>query len=320
MRETQSRAGLIDVLLLLVAAVWGSTYLAVKELVTPATVVAVLALRFVVTTVAMLPLALRRLRGAGRGELVTGTLLGLILAVIFALETFGVAHTTATNAGLIISLTIVMTPLLESAVSRSWLPARFFLATVMAVVGVGLLASRSGLHAPTLGDWLILAAAAIRAVHVTVMHRRSAGKTYDSLNLTFIQLATAAALFCLAGPLVGGSAVSLATRIGPVQWADLLYLALICTVFAFVVQTWAVRSTSPSRVSLLLGTEPVWALLVGVLLGGDHLGLYGAIGAVLIVVGAGWGQRIERRHREGRQGRPPAESAAPEEQTAAQPA
>ncbi|TQF01685.1 DMT family transporter [Kitasatospora acidiphila] len=323
MRENQSRAGLIDVLLLLVAAVWGSTYLAVKELVTPATVVAVLALRFVVTAAAMLPLALRRLRGAGRGEIVTGALLGLILAVIFAFETFGVAHTTATNAGLIISLTIVMTPLLESSVSRSWLPARFFLAAVMAVVGVGLLASRSGLHAPTLGDWLILAAAAIRAVHVTVMHRRSAGKAYDSLSLTFIQLTTAAVLFCLAGPLVRGSAVSLATlvsRLGPVQWADLLYLALICTVFAFVVQTWAVRTTSPSRVSLLLGTEPVWALLVGVLLGGDHLGLYGAIGAVLIVVGAGWGQRIERRHREGRQGQPPVVSEAPEDQAAAQPA
>ncbi|GAA2239724.1 MULTISPECIES: DMT family transporter [Kitasatospora] len=298
MPRPQVPARLVDVLLLLVAVVWGSTYLAAKELVTPTTVIAALALRFSVTVLAMLPVCLRRLRGVGRDEAVTGILLGTILAVIFLFETYGIAHTSATNAGLIISLTIVMTPLLDSAVSRSWLPPRFFVAAVMAVVGVALLASGNGLRVPSAGDWLVLIAAGVRAVHITVMHRRSAGKQYDSLNLTYLQMATAAVLFCLASPLAGDSFVSLARQLGPGQWVDLLYLALICTVFAFFVQMWAVRTTSPSRVSLLLGTEPVWALLVGVLLGGDRLGMYGVAGAVLILVGAGWGQRIERGHRE----------------------
>jgi drug/metabolite transporter (DMT)-like permease len=294
----QLPARLVDILLLLVAAVWGSTYLAAKELVTPTTVIATLALRFAVTVLAMLPVCLRRLRGAGRDEVATGILLGTILAVIFLFETYGIAHTSATNAGLIISLTIVMTPLLDSAVARSWLPPRFFVAAVMAVVGVALLASGQGLRVPSVGDWLVLIAAGVRAVHVTVMHRTSAGKQYDSLNLTYLQMATASVLFCLVSPFSGASVVALARQLGPGQWVDLLYLALICTVFAFFVQMWAVRSTSPSRVSLLLGTEPVWALVVGVLLGGDRLGLYGAAGALLILVGAAWGQRIERSHRE----------------------
>ncbi|MEC4018094.1 DMT family transporter [Streptomyces sp. H27-D2] len=288
----------MDILLLLVAAAWGSTYLAAKELVTPSTVIAVLALRFLLTAVAMLPVCVRRLKSATRNEVLTGMLLGVILAVILLLETFGIAHTSATNAGLIISLTIVMTPLLDSAVSRSWLPPHFFVAAVIAVVGVSLLASGSGFRPPSAGDWLVLAAAAVRAVHVTVMHRMSARKQYDTLNLTYVQMATAAVLFCLAGPLAGDSVGALAPRLGPGQWAILLYLALIGTVFAFFVQMWAVRTTSPSRVSLLLGTEPIWALLVGILLGGDRLGAYGAAGAALVLVGAGWGQRIERQHRE----------------------
>ena len=293
-----SRTGLVDVLLVLVAAVWGSTYLAAKELITPSTVVAVLALRFLVTTVAMLPAAVGRLRRATRDEWLTGVLLGVILAVIFIFETYGIAHTTATNAGLIISLTIVMTPVLDSLVGRSWLPRRFFVAAVIAVVGVGLLASGSGLHAPSLGDLLVLAAAAVRAVHVTVMHRRSAQRRYDSYNLTVLQMATASVLFCLLSPAVGPSFLALVPRLDSGQWSDLLYLALIGTVFAFYVQMRAVRTTSPTRVSLLLGTEPIWALLIGVVLGGDRLGLVGAAGAVLILVGAGWGQRIERVHRE----------------------
>ncbi|MGE7435334.1 DMT family transporter [Kitasatospora sp. NPDC001175] len=293
-----SRTALIDILLLLVAAVWGSTYLAAKELVSPSTVVAVLALRFLVTTAAMLPAGIARLRRAGRQEWLTGVLLGTILAVIFTFETYGIAHTSATNAGLIISLTIVMTPVLDSVVGRSWLPRRFFLAAVLAVVGVGLLASGSGLRAPSQGDLLILAAAAVRAVHVTVMHRRAARRQYDSYNLTLLQMATASVLFCALSPLVGTSFLALVPRLHPGQWSDLLYLALIGTVFAFFVQMRAVRTTSPTRVSLLLGTEPVWALLIGIAVGGDRLGLIGVLGAVLILLGAGWGQRIERVHRE----------------------
>jgi len=294
----RSKASLVDVLLLTVAVVWGSTYLAAKEIVTPATVVAVLALRFLITAVAMLPATLSRLRRAGRPEIATGILLGAILGVILLFETFGIAHTSATNAGLIISLTIVMTPVLDSVVRQAWLPPRFFVAAVLATVGVALLASGTGFHRPAVGDLLVLVAAAVRAVHVTVMHRLSAHRDYESLTLAFVQMSTAAVIFCALSAVWGRSITWVVPRLGAGQWAGLIYLALIGTVFAFFVQMWAVRRTSPSRVSLLLGTEPIWALLVGVLIAGDRLGVGGAIGAVLIIVGAGWGLRIERRHRE----------------------
>jgi len=51
--------------------------------------------------------------------------LGLILSGIFLLETYGVVHTSATNAGLIISLTMIFTPLAEAAVTRAPPLARF---------------------------------------------------------------------------------------------------------------------------------------------------------------------------------------------------
>lgn len=284
-------------LLLAVAVVWGSTYLAAKNVVTPRTVIAILAIRFTLTAVAMAPLCAARLRKATRAEVLTGALFGTILAAILALETFGIAHTSATNAGLIISLTMVMTPMLDSVVTRSWLPGQFFAAAVVAVVGVALLASGSGLRAPSAGDLLVLAAAGVRAVHVTMMHRLSAHRAFDSLTLTFVQMSTAAAAFLLLSPLCGTPLFATAARLDASDWGDICYLALVGTVFAFLVQMWAVRSTSPSRVSLLLGTEPIWALAVGVLIGGDRLGTAGAAGALLVLVGAGWGQRVERRHR-----------------------
>jgi drug/metabolite transporter (DMT)-like permease len=295
---TTSRTGLVDALLLVVAVVWGSTYLAAKDLVSTRTVVAVLGLRFLITVIVLAPLCARRLRRASRAEIGTGVLLGVILAAVMAFETFGIAGTSATNAGLIISLTIVMTPLLENLVARSWLPPAFFAAAVIAVVGVALLATGSSLRSPSAGDLLVLVAAAIRAVHVTVMHRLSAKRTFDSLNLTCLQSGVCAALFCAASPFTGESVTTFAPRLDAAQWEDLLYLAVVCTVFAFFIQMWGVRTTSPSRVSLLLGTEPIWALAVGITLGGNRIGYAGIIGAALVIGGTNWGRRVERVHRE----------------------
>jgi drug/metabolite transporter (DMT)-like permease len=66
-------------------------------------------------------------------------------------------------------------------------------------------------------------------------------------------------------------------------------------VFAFVAQSWAVRRTSAARASLLLGTEPLWAVLFGVVLAGDALGAAGVLGAVLLLGATAAGQRIELR-------------------------
>ena len=83
----------------------------------------------------------------------------------------------------------------------------------------------------------------------------------------------------------------------PAAWVKLAYLALACTVFAFLAQTWAIRRTSASRASLLMGTEPVWAVLVGVSLGGESLTVVTTAGAVLIVAATYYGQHVERTHR-----------------------
>ncbi len=84
-------------------------------------------------------------------------------------------------------------------------------------------------------------------------------------------------------------------------WLGIAFLGLCCSVFAFLVQLWAVRRTSAARASLLMGTEPVWAVLVGMTVGGEAIGRLSAGGAVLVVLATGWGQRVESRHRAARQ-------------------
>lgn len=284
-----------DVALFVIALVWGSSYLAAKTATGALPVTSVLFARYAISALACgaFVTARRARRRWTRAELRAGSLLGVTQAAVLVLETYGVAHTSAANAGLIISLTIVLTPLLDRTAGDRRLPRTFFAAAGLCVLAVGLLTSSTGLHAPRLGDALILAAAVVRAGHVALVGRLTARRPMDALHLTTVQTVVGSVLF-LAPALTHLSGL---VRSSATTWSQLVYLALFCSVFAFLGQTWAVQRTSASRASLLLGTEPIWAVAIGISFGGERLTALAFLGAVLMVAGTYWGQAIERTHR-----------------------
>ncbi len=292
----------LDAVLLLVALVWGASYLAAKDATAALPVLVVLALRYAISAAACVPLLAVRRRGRTPAPR-TAVVLGTTQTAVLVLETYGVAHTSAANAGVLISLTILLTPLLATVLDRDAVPPRFFAAVAVSLAGIALLLSGDGLSAPRAGDLLILAAAVVRAGHVVLLGRLTAGTGVDPLRLTAGQLLVGTALLL---PLAAADGHALA---GPVPWGALLFLALGCSVFAFLAQTWAVQRSSPSRASLLLGTEPVWAVLVGVAVGGEHVGPVAALGAAVVVGGTYWGSALERRHRAARRVRPTGDPA-----------
>ncbi|PWI14505.1 EamA family transporter [Streptomyces sp. Act143] len=285
------RTWLTDLPVLLVAVVWGASYLAAKDITTARTVLAVLVLRFAIVLPVLVTAGRRALRTLSAAQWRGAGLLGLILSGIFLLETYGVVHTSATNAGLIISLTMIFTPLAEAAVTRTR-PSRSFLgAAALSVLGVVLLTQGGGFTRPSLGDLLMLLAALARTVHVLAMSRLKSVRGADALSLTTVQLGASVAVFALLSTGAEATPWGTAADFGAREWAGLLFLSAFCTLFAFFVQMWAVRRTSPSRVSLLLGTEPLWAALAGIALGGERLGALGLAGGALVLAGTAWGRR-----------------------------
>jgi drug/metabolite transporter (DMT)-like permease len=114
--------------------------------------------------------------------------------------------------------------------------------------------------------------------------------------MTLIQSLTCAVIFSALSFNDMKMAVS---NFAPAQWYGLLYLSLLCGLFSFLANLWAIRRTSASRAGLLLSTEPIWAVVVGITVGGESLAALGVVGALLILGSTFWGQRIESRHREG---------------------
>lgn len=294
-KESSTRLGAGDLLLLIVAAFWGATYLVTKDLGRNGHIESLLAIRFIIAAVALwiYALAFRRDRFT-KMELLLGMGFGLTQTITLNFEAQSVHYTSATNGGLIIGISIITVPILESIWRRNWLPKSFFVATVIALVGLVLLVMGNGFVEPNIGDFFMLAAMVIRTIHFVYLGHKTQGKPISPVNFTTITVSTTGLIMFLWNP---ADVFATAASYNQTDWLNMLFLAVLCTSFAFIGMNWAVKHTSAARASLLLGTEPVWSTLLAAVIGGELLGITGFIGALLIVGGTYWGQAIEARHR-----------------------
>ncbi len=291
-----------DLSLLLVAIVWGSSYSVAKTALLYMPVLAFLFVRFALTSAIMLPTTRQGITANPEGVLKAGVPLGIILFAIFVCETTGIANTSASNAAFLISLCVVFTPIIEGLTFRRFPGWRILAATGLSCVGAALLALQSG-YAFNGGDWLMLAAAVLRACMVTATKKITQGKPLDSGALTAVQIGTVAALTGVVllisrlnnsfSDLLNSGSFVLPTQ--PTFWIATLYLCVICTLIPFYIQTHMVRKTTPTRVSLLMGTEPVFGAIFAVLLLGERLSLQSMAGGALIVAATYLGIREMER-------------------------
>jgi drug/metabolite transporter (DMT)-like permease len=282
-----------DIAVLGVALVWGASYPVAKGALAYMPVLLLIFYRFALTALVMTTVARRDLRAARRDDLLAGALLGSILFAIFLAETWGVSMTSATNTALIISLCTIFTPFLEFGLQRRLPPAGVSAGAVVAVTGVMVLSG--GMGALGTGDLLVLCAAGLRAVMVVSTKRLMHGRHLSSAALTAIQATTVAGLTMAVILGQSGPAGLLVTAdIG--GWVAVMFLALFCTVAAFYVQNAAVRRTSPTRVSFLMGTEPLFGFALAWAILSEPATPAALIGAGLIVGGTFLGLAVERRH------------------------
>lgn len=276
---------LSDLTLLAVAMVWGTSYGVAKGALAFYPVLGFLAVRFGITFVLLMPALLRAPRPQQRDALRTGLPLGGLLLAIFLCETFGVAHTQASNAAFLISLCVVFTPFVEwQLMGRRPAQAMFVFAGI-SLLGAALL---SGGLSGTLnwGDGLMLVAAVLRAITVCKTSQLTRHSSASALALTAVQ-AGVIAMGCLLLALLTSDGIP-ALPTAPAFWQATVYLVLGCTVFAFFAQNWALKHSAPSRVALLTSSEPAFGALFAVLSLGESLSVTGWVGGALIVLAALW--------------------------------
>jgi len=202
--------------------------------------------------------------------------MGLFLAGGYIFQTLGMENTTASNAGFITGLFVVLTPVLGAIVLRDRLPGTVWAAAAVAAVGLWLL-SGAGTDFNTRGDGLVLICSFSLAAHI--LATAHAVKAHDVGALLAIQLGVVG-LVCLA---IGAMAGDLEAPHGGTVWSALIVTSLIASALGFFVQTFAQQHAPPARTALILAAEPAFAGLFGWLLNDERLSATGWLGAALIM-------------------------------------
>jgi len=253
-----------------VTAVWGWTFVLVKDAISQYPTLPFLAIRFAIAFV-VLAVAVRRV--PPRRLLLTGAAIGAALAAGYLLQTVGLQTTSPGNAGLITGLLVVFTPLIDRAFGGP-LPTRAIIAAVVALAGLALLAG--GPTGISGGDILVLGCALAFALHIVLLGRWSPG--LPAAPLVLVQMGVAAAAFAVAG----GAAREFTPP--PVSvWPALLVTGVVASALGFFVQTWAQAHLAPARIVLIIASEPAWAVLFAVVLAGQRFGALQALGAALVI-------------------------------------
>ncbi len=267
-----------DALLLITSFFWGITFVIVKEAIGKVSVFFFLSQRFILASAVMILICMLSRRTFTLTALYRGIVLGVLLFGGFAFQTLALLYTTASNTAFLTGINVVFVPIIGAVIFRQVITRTMTLGVVFASVGLFFLCT-NGNWVLNRGDILGFLCAVSVAFHVVFtgeFARRS-----DVYWLTAVQIGTIGVLSSTIATVQGYRVFEWHPEI---LWA-LIICALFATVFAFLVQTSMQRFTSPTHTALIFCMEPVFGAFFAYLLLGERLGVWGIIGAVMILTG-----------------------------------
>ena len=272
--------------LLLVSALWGGTFVAIKSGLGDASPLLFVGLRFLLATLAALPLL--RSRAALRGALRAGIPLGVVLALAYATQTLGLVTTTPAQSAFVTALNVSLVPLWALALFRRTPPLASVAGLVIALPGLWLVTGAGPLDV-TEGEAWTIACAALFALHVVLVARWA--PTADTAGLLVVQLATTAALALSAAPLLDELHLTATPRLA----ASLVATAVLATAGTTWLQLRYQPRVDPTRAAVIYATEPLFAALFSWACRAESFGPATLLGGGLIVLGAVVSERGGKR-------------------------
>jgi drug/metabolite transporter (DMT)-like permease len=254
------------------AFLYGATFVVIKAALDDIPPLAFVAWRFTIGALVLAVFAFPR----GRMIWIHGSITGLALFAGYALQTAGLAATTASNSALITGLYVVFTPILAAAFHRRAPSGWIFTAAIGAFIGIFLLTETDGFSLRQ-GDLLTLGCAVAFALHIIALARYA--PQHPVVPFTTVQLAVTGALAFPISLVVDGPGIPAVS-----VWPALLATALGVSVGAFLLQVWAQTVIGPGTTAVILSAEPAFAVATAWVVLGERLDFAGWTGAGLIVV------------------------------------
>jgi drug/metabolite transporter (DMT)-like permease len=269
----------------MIALIWGSTFVLVKEALNYSSPLVLNSARMIVATVLLAIFYRRQIAVLTKPALMAGVVVGIFLCVGYAFQTTGLKLTTPSKSAFLTGTSSVLVPLVLVAFWRAHIQFWRLTGIFLALAGLFLMtvpAGRAGLADFThvnLGDLLTIGCAISFAFHIIFLGH--ACQRFPFQQIAVLQVGTSAILMTVSTPLLehpyfhpNGTVI-----------AAILITGILCTAVAFTVQSWAQQFTPATHTALIFTTEPVFAWLTSYIYLKERLGLRAGMGALLILAG-----------------------------------
>ncbi|HEY3644766.1 MAG TPA: DMT family transporter [Gammaproteobacteria bacterium] len=273
-----------DMMLLLTAFIWGTAFIAQKDANHSMGPISFVGLRFLLSAIVLLPLALyesrRETAPLSRKDWLQAGLVGLCLCTGSCLQQAGLVTTSATNGGFLTALYVVIVPFMVWGLNRVRPRGLVLLACLVSVAGAWLLTDDGSARHWSFGDLLVVLADFAWALAITVIGD-FLQRTHRPFFLSFAQYAVTTVL-----------ALGIGLCFEPISLPDIgsaapaiLYAGILSGGVAFTLSVIAQKYTPPAEASLIMCLESVFAALAGAVMLHERLTLTATLGCGLILLG-----------------------------------
>lgn len=268
-----------DFSLLMVALIWGYSFITMKNIISYISIFNLLGIRFLIAALISAIIFHKEVKKMDLTTIKRGCLIGFFMFLAYIFQTFGLYYTTASKSGLITGFNVVLVPLLAPLFIKNPLKPIDIVAAAIAFLGICLLSISDSLTHINRGDILTFACAFMFAMQVILISKYS--KTSNNINSAIIQILFVGVASTLISLFIEDFTVFHASHV----WKDIMFLAIFCTAFSFLTQNSAQKYTTASRTALILTMEPLSSSIFAYFLLGEVLGQAGILGAFLVLSG-----------------------------------
>lgn len=269
-----------EVYLLGIVIIWGSTFAIIRDVLDQIMPFTFLAYRFLLAALILSVIFWKRIKNIDKIILKKGFLIGIFLFLGYAFQTVGLKYTTATKAGFITGLSVVLVPIISYLFIKEKINRNSVIGVIFAVVGLWLLNYNSSYNF-NLGDFLVLLCAVSFAMHIISVGLFT--KKMDYVLLVIVQLATVFVLSLLMALFFERPDIHLSYSFN--VWWSIILTGVFATALAFYMQNRFQRYSTATKTAIIFSGEPIFAAVFAYLLLGEKVGLIAWIGGLLIIFG-----------------------------------
>lgn len=265
--------------LLIIAVIWGLSFVIMKDAISEAPVLYVLAIRFLLSGIPLSIIFFKKFFKAKKKDYIRGIIVGCVLILSYVFQSYGCKYTTASKNSLLTAIYGVVVPFVSWIIFKKKPKLISVLFTIIAFGGVSLILIQD-LDTVNIGDILTIIGGLFYAIQIVLVAEFA--KDTDPIFLTMIEfLVVGLVLICFA-PIEGKFPTYLFTN--PDLLWRILFLGFVCTLLCFLFQSILQKHVQVVASGIILSLEAPIGAIGGVLLHNDPLTPGMIIGMILLFI------------------------------------